>query len=452
MRLTAAVLSLVGFVLPCAGPPYKDPRLPVEERVRDLLARMTPREKFRQLFMIPGSLDSGTELLKDGIFGLQVEAAESAVETARKINEIQRFFRDRTRLGIPIIPFEEALHGLVHPGATAFPQAIGLAATFDPELTGRVAAAIAREARTRGIRQVLSPVVNIADDVRWGRVEETYGEDPFLAAEMGRAFVAAFEREGVITTPKHLLANSGAGGRDSYPIHWNERLLRELYLPPFEACLRRGGSRSVMTAYNSLDGRPASAQDRLLNRLLKTEWGFQGFIVSDAAAVGGATVLHGTARDYSDAAAQALAAGLDVIFQTRLDQEDLFIPPFLDGTIDQAVIDKAVARVLRAKFEAGLFDDPCVDPKAAGEWNGHPSHRALALEAARKSIVLLKNEGRVLPLRTDFKSLAVLGPDAAEARLGGYSRPGNGVISVLDGIRAKIGKTTEIRHARGCGR
>jgi Beta-glucosidase-related glycosidases len=452
MRLTAAVLSLVGFVLPCAGPPYKDPRLPVEERVRDLLARMTPREKFRQLFMIPGSLDSGTELLKDGIFGLQVEAAESAVETARKINEIQRFFRDRTRLGIPIIPFEEALHGLVHPGATAFPQAIGLAATFDPELTGRVAAAIAREARTRGIRQVLSPVVNIADDVRWGRVEETYGEDPFLAAEMGRAFVAAFEREGVITTPKHLLANSGAGGRDSYPIHWNERLLRELYLPPFEACLRRGGSRSVMTAYNSLDGRPASAQDRLLNRLLKTEWGFQGFIVSDAAAVGGATVLHGTARDYSDAAVQALAAGLDVIFQTRLDQEDLFIPPFLDGTIDQAVIDKAVARVLRAKFEAGLFDDPCVDPKAAGEWNGHPSHRALALEAARKSIVLLKNEGRVLPLRTDFKSLAVLGPDAAEARLGGYSRPGNGVISVLDGIRAKIGKTTEIRHARGCGR
>ncbi|MCX6565853.1 MAG: glycoside hydrolase family 3 C-terminal domain-containing protein [Candidatus Aminicenantes bacterium] len=454
MRVILTFLGILGILLPCPGQVYRDPKAPVEDRVKDLLGRMTPEEKFRQLFMVPGSLDLGAENLKSGIFGLQVGVAgtEPAIETARRVNEIQRFFKEQSRLGIPIIPFEEALHGLVQPGATAFPQAIALAATFDSALMGRVAAAIARETKTRGIRQVLSPVVNIADDVRWGRTEETYGEDPYLSAEMGAAFVSEFEKAGVITTPKHLLANVGAGGRDSYPIHWNERLLRELYLPPFEACLLRGGSRSVMTSYNSLDGRSASAQEWLLNRLLKTEWGFKGFVISDAAAVGGANVLHFTAGNCAEAAVRAIAAGLDVIFQTQLDQEKLFSPPFYDGRIDAATIDRAVTRVLRKKFELGLFDDPFVDPGEAERWNGHPSHRALALRAARESIVLLKNEGRVLPLRRGLKSIAVLGPDAAEARLGGYSGLGNDKISILDGIRNKIGKTAEVRYGKGCDR
>ncbi len=230
----------------------------MEERVRDLLARMTPREKFRQLFMIPGSLDSGTELLKDGIFGLQVEAAESAVENGpERSMKSNGFSGTAPGSGSRSFPSKKPFTGWFIRGPRLFPQAIGLAATFRSGADGPGG----RQHRpgSQDARHPASslPVVNIADDVRWGRVEETYGEDPFLAAEMGRAFVAAFEREGVITTPKHLLANSGAGGRDSYPIHWNERLLRELYLPPFEACLRRGGSRSVMTAYNSLDGRPA---------------------------------------------------------------------------------------------------------------------------------------------------------------------------------------------------
>jgi len=218
--------------------PYKNPRLPVEERVQDLLSRMTLEEKYWQLFMIPGDLSEGKEKYKHGIFGLQVSTVGSsksvseqllsygssvaAFAVTEKINEIQRYFVEETRLGIPIIPFDEALHGLVRDDATAFPQAIGLAASWNLQLMKNVAGAIAKETRTRGIRQVLSPVVNIARDVRWGRVEETYGEDPFLTAQMAVAFVSEFEKIGVITTPKHFVANVGDGGRDSYPIHFND--------------------------------------------------------------------------------------------------------------------------------------------------------------------------------------------------------------------------------------
>jgi hexosaminidase len=284
----------VNFRPPDLTPPaYKDPTRPTEDRIRDLLARMTMEEKFWQLFMIPGDLDDPSHDYSHGAFGLQIRKAETAREHAARINRIQRYFVRHTRLGIPIVPFEEALHGVTMAGATAFPQGIALAATWDPELVGHVADAIALEARSRGIRQVLSPVVNIADDVRWGRVEETYGEDPFLASVMARAFVTPFERSGVITTPKHFVANAGEGGRDSYPIEHSERLLMERYFPPFEAALR-AGARSVMSAYNSVDGSPATQSRWLLTDVLKRRWGFRGFVISDAAATGGATVLHMT--------------------------------------------------------------------------------------------------------------------------------------------------------------
>ena len=221
--------------------PYRDASLPIERRIEDLLGRMTPAEKFRQLFMVAGDLDAGTEAWKDGIFGLQVRGDADARGAAERIDAIQRFFAEGTRLGVPIVPFEEALHGLVAPGATAFPQAIGLAATWDPALVGEVAGAVAAETRSRGIRQVLSPVVNIARDVRWGRVEETYGEDPVLTSKMAVAFVRAFEERGVVATPKHFVANVGAGGRDSYPIPDGERALREVDFPPFLAAIREGG-------------------------------------------------------------------------------------------------------------------------------------------------------------------------------------------------------------------
>jgi beta-glucosidase len=451
-----------------SGQAYKNPDFPVDERVQDLLSRMTIEEKFWQLFMIPGDLGDDPDQYRNGIFGFQVntvgttadisqqilayDPGTNAYETAVKINEIQRYFLENTRLGIPIIPFDEALHGLVREGATAFPQAIGLAATWNTELMHRVAMAIAMETKSRGIRQVLSPVVNLANDVRWGRTEETYGEDPFLASEMGVAFVSAFEQLGVITTPKHFVANVGDGGRDSYPIHFSERFMRETHLPPFEAAIRRGGARSIMTAYNSYDGTPCTAHNWLLNDLLKEEWGFRGFVISDAGGTGGANVLHMTAADYPDATAKSLIGGLDVIFQTSYDHHPLFSPPFYDGTIPVAVIDSAVARVLRLKFELGLFEDPYVDPELARHYNGHPDHRHLALESALESIVLLKNDNQTLPLSKNKKTIAVIGPDAAEARLGGYSGPGISKVSILDGIRDLVGPDVQVNHARGCSR
>ena len=228
------------------------PRAAAAQSTAELLPRMTLEEKFWQLFMVPGSpTDSGHDY-RLGIFGLQIPAAPTARQDAARIDSVQRFFVERTRLGIPIIPFDEAVHGLTRPGATVFPQAIGLAATWDTALMGRVATAIARETRSRGIRQVLSPVVNLATDVRWGRTEETYGEDPLLASAMAAAYVSPFERLGVITTPKHFVANVGEGGRDSYPIALDDRTLAELYYPPFCAALAALSSSGPAERFNSV--------------------------------------------------------------------------------------------------------------------------------------------------------------------------------------------------------
>ena len=359
---------------------------------------------------------------------------------------------EKTRLGIPIIAFDEALHGLVRDGATVFPQAIGLAATWDTALMGRVALAIARETRSRGIRQALSPVLNVARDVRWGRVEETYGEDPFLSSMMGRAFVSSFERHGVIATPKHFVANVGDGGRDSYPIEYSDRLLEEVFLPPFQWAIREGGARSVMTAYNSIDGSPATQNRALLTDKLRRDWGFAGFVISDAAATGGATVLHHTEASTATAVTHALDAGLDVVFQSTWEQHQPYLDAFQRGLIADSVIDAAVGRVLRAKFELGLFERPYAIPDSAEFWNGHAAHRALAREAAHASIVLLKNEGGRLPLSRAIPSVAVIGLDADSARLGGYSGPGGRTTSILSAVRSSVGASTRVRYAPGPGR
>ena len=427
---------------------------------------MTLDEKFWQLFMIPGDLDDSTHDYTNGVFGLQISTApenitrpsaalspgEAGRRHAERINAIQRFFVERTRLGIPIIPFEETLHGFVRDGGTTFPQAVALAATWDTALMARVATAIARETRSRGIRQALSPVVNIANDVRWGRVEETYGEDPYLSSAMGRAFVAQLERAGIVATPKHFVANVGEGGRDSYPIEVSDRQLEELFYPPFDATIRGAGARSVMTAYNSVDGSPATQSRKLLNEKLKGDWKFSGFVISDAAATGGATVLHHTEPNTATAAKDALEAGLDVIFQSSWPQHRPYLDAFRRGLIPASVIDSAVARVLRVKFELGLFEKPYVNADSAAFWNGHADHRALALEAARASIVLLRNDRRALPLSRGTRSVAVIGVDATEARLGGYSGPGNSKVSILDGIRATLERSGVTRYAPGPGR
>ncbi|WP_294231521.1 glycoside hydrolase family 3 N-terminal domain-containing protein [uncultured Chryseobacterium sp.] len=460
-------ISLLGSIVISAQKPlYKDPKQPVEARIQDLLKRMTPEEKFWQCFMIPGDLDHVPKgQYAHGIFGLQVSAGnqgggaagqmltynanEDAEKLTQKINAIQKYFVEESRLGIPIIPFDEALHGLVREGATAFPQAIGLAATFNPELVKRVSTAIARESKLRGIRQILTPVVNLASDVRWGRTEETYGEDPFLTSVMGVSFVSSFENMGIITTPKHFLANVGEGGRDSYPIHWSRRYLEETHLVPFEKAFHQGKSRSVMTSYNLLDGRPSTASHWLLTEKLKKEWNFKGFVISDASAVGGANVLHFTAKDYDDASAQAINAGLDVIFQTEYKHYQLFIPPFLDGRISKERIDDAVARVLRAKFELGLFENPYVSDKDIQDLR-KINHKPLAEKTAVESFVLLQNDNKTLPVPENVKRILVVGTDAADARLGGYSGPGNKKVSILDGIRNFVkNRNIEITYSKG---
>ncbi|MDR3094294.1 MAG: glycoside hydrolase family 3 C-terminal domain-containing protein [Bacteroidales bacterium] len=447
---------------------YKNPDLPVETRVNDLLKRMTLEEKFWQLYLMPGDLESlSKEQLKHGIFGLQIatgsasgaadkqmlqyDSRVTAKVTAEKINAVQKFFVEETRLGIPIIAVDEALHGLVREGATSFPQSIALAATFDTTLMRSVSAAIARECKTRGIRQVLSPVVNLASDVRWGRTEETYGEDPYLSACMGVAFVRSFEETGIITTPKHFVANVGEGGRDSYPIPLSERALEETHYVPFKACFQEGKATSVMTAYNTLDGSPCSASAALLRDKLENEWGFEGFSISDADAVNIIHKLHHTVDSYGEAGADAINNGLDVIFQVDYDEHIPFLNAFRDGMVSQAAIDNAVRRVLRAKFRLGLFENPYVDPEEAVQWNGTAQHRQLSLDAARKSIVLLKND-HTLPLSKSVRNIAVIGEDAAEARLGGYCGPGINKVSILQAIEKKMGATARIHHAPGCQR
>ncbi len=435
-----------------AQPPYRNRELPNAQRVRDLLGRMTIEEKFWQLYMIPGSIGAdSTHDYRHGVFGLQYRGARDAREDAEAHNAMQRFLRDSTRLGIPMIPFEEAVHGLMRRGAWVFPQAIGLAATFDSTLVGQTAAVIAFQARGRGIRQVLSPVVNIASDVRWGRVEETYGEDPYLASVMGRAFVRAFERAGVIATPKHFVANVGDGGRDSYPIDMSRRLLEELHFPPFRSTVRDAGARSVMTSYNSVDGSPATQSRALLAQTLKRDWGFRGFVISDQSAVGGATVLHHTEANTASAAKHAIESGLDVIFQSSYEQHRPYLDAFRRGLISARAIDSAVARVLRAKFELGLFEQPYADPGGAELASRDRETLALLRTTARSSLVLLKNERGTLPLASTVARVAVIGTDADEARLGGYTLDDAHGVSILAALRNRLGGA-RVEFAPGPGR
>ena len=463
-----AVVSAQGRDRTLDGAPYRDARLSPAARAHDLLARMSLEEKFWQLFMIPGDRDDVAHDYRHGSFGLQVNApagmrADSlrsdtlpasrvARAHAARINALQRYFVDSTRLGIPMMPFEETLHGLGREGATTFPQAIGLAATWDTTLMGRVAGAIATETRARGIRHSLSPVINVANDVRWGRVEETYGEDTHLTAAMGRAYIREFERRGVVATPKHFVANVGDGGRDSYPIEFSERLLRERYFPPFQSAVQDAGARSVMSAYNSVDGSPASQNRTLLTDVLRRAWRFDGFVISDAAATGGAIVLHHTEASTATAAKHALESGLDVIFQSRYDQHRAWLNAFRTGGIAPAAIDSAVARVLRVKFALGLFEQPYANEDSAAMVARSTAHRAIAREAAAKSIVLLRNEHGTLPLASTAGRIVVIGTDAVEGRAGGYSPPGARVVTIAEALRAGAPTGASVRVHAGVPR
>jgi len=450
----AAVLSAVVLSLPSALAAQTS----IDARVSALLSQMSREEKFWQLFMIPGDLDTPAHDYSAGIFGLQigakagVPANQAARAHAARVDSIQRWFRMQSRHRIPILAFDEALHGLMREGSIVYPQAIGLAATFDSSLVFRVHEAAARETRSRGIRMVLSPVVNIATDVRWGRVEETFGEDPYLTGVLGRAHVRAFEGTGIITTPKHFVANVGEGGRDSYPIDISRRALEERHFPPFKSLIQQTGARSVMTAYNSVDGSPATQSQFLLNETLKRDWGFRGFVISDAAATGGATVLHRTEASTRTATAHAFASGLDVVFQSEWPQHRPYLRAFNDGAVPDAVIDSSVARVLRAKFALGLFDDARIWPDSAHFYANSAEHRRIAREAAQASLVLLENKRNTLPIEATARRIAVIGVDADSVRFGGYSGTGVAPVSILEGIRRRAGANATVSYAPGPGR
>jgi beta-glucosidase len=446
--------------------PYKNSNLPINVRTTDLLNRMTLEEKFWQLFLIPGNLSIGKEKLQHGIMGFQItdqynsaQVAEQMLsynsqnpivtaERIREINAMQKFFIEETRLGIPIFIVDESLHGLIRYGCTSFPQSIGMAASWNPNLMVQVADAIAAECKMRGVTDILSPVINLASDVRWGRTEETYGECPFLSSTMAVAFVYPFENKGIITTPKHLIANVGDGGRDSYPIYWSEWYLRQTHLLPFEACFKIGGTRSVMSCYNSLNGIACSSNSWLLKDIVKKEFGFKGFVLSDAGAVGGANVLHFTAQDYAESTAQSINGGLDVIFQTSYDHYPLFKEAFDKGMIDPKAIDEAVYRVLSMKFELGLFDHPYLEVPEKDTVTNCRAHRDLCESMAEESFVLLKNENNTLPFQ-NIKSVALIGYDADTVRLGGYSGPGAQKISILQGMKERFPADIQINFSKG---
>ncbi len=431
-------------------PPYKDPTLAPAKRVEDLLKRMTLEEKLNQL-RCDIRENVWLKALKTTGFGQTYDILRplTSKEAAKRANEVMALGKTN-RLGIPIIIHDEALHGLISNGATSFPQSIAMASTWDPALVNRVSTAIAKETRARGVRHVLSPVINVIRDPRWGRTEETYGEDPLLSSRMGVAFVKAFESNGVITTPKHYIVNAWDGGRDSHSVQISERSMREIYLPPFKAVIQEAGARSVMSSYNSVNGVAASANYWLLTEILRKELGFKGFVVSDYGAVGGVLWAHRNAGTDAETAAACLNAGLEMewpdvnIWGKGLDEA------VAKGMITKKTLDEAVRRVLLPKFQLGLFEYPMVDVDAADKIVQSKAHRDLALEAARKAVILLQNTSGTLPFKKSIKSLAVIGQDAKDAMpLGGYSGWNQPTVSVMKGLQDKLGPDVKIEWTRG---
>ena len=451
---------------PDANAPYRNPKLTVEERVADLLPRMTLEEKVAQISggeQIQGAIDpTGTwELQKVRAAMIQSQGPDFSItprNSALLRNAVQRYQLEKTRLGIPYLFQGEALHGFMEDGSTSFPQALGLAATFDPALVHRVFTAAGNEAGARGMDQVFTPVLDIARDPRWGRTEETYGEDPFLAARMGVAAVTGLQgptwiigRDHVIATAKHFAVHGQPeGGTNTAPGNYSERIIRENFLIPFQAAVQQGHVGSVMASYNEIDGIPSHINHWLLGRVLRQEWGFKGFITSDGEGIQMLWQTHHVARNKADAARQALAAGVDYDLSDGSAYRTL-LWQVKQGVVPESQLDRAVAKVLAAKFRLGLFDQPYADPDLASRIVNGPEHRALAEKAGEEVMVLLRNYNHLLPLDlTKLHSIAVIGPNAAVAHVGGYSRRPGHEVSILQGIRDYVGTRAKINYAEGC--
>jgi beta-glucosidase len=459
MKKNIFILYLLLPVIPVNA----DAKLPVDKRVNDLISKMSIEEKVEQLqsqmlFMKDypaqrnykvGNTRNIAHFMHTGKNG-----SVSPSQCAEAINKDTRQSIEANRWGIPVLQHGEALHGAQWGNATCFPQSIGMAAGFDADFYYQTGLVVAKELRAVGVRQILSPVVNIVRDPRWGRAEETYGEDVFLSSQMGVALTKAVEQNGIIATPKHFVDNYGDGGHDSYASNMSWRTLREVFLEPFRACFEEGGARSVMASYNSIDGVPCSNNEVLLNDILRKEWGFKGFVVSDYGGVGGVWRAHKMARDYSEAQAMCLTAGMDVDLPNGYGN---LLSLVQSGQVSETTLNTALRRVLTCKFELGLFDEPYVDAKKADKIVRCPEHKALALEAARRVMTLLKNDNQTLPLSDKkVKRIGVFGPAADVLSLGDYSGPyGDGwkaddVATPFQALKKRLaGKAEVVLHKAG---
>ena len=465
-----------------ALPAYKNQKLPPTRRVKDLLSRMTLEEKAAQMVCI-WQQKPQTLLDANGNFDLEKAKTtfssghgvgqigrpsdsgkgKNAREMAQLCNDIQKFFLENSRLGIPVIFHEECLHGHAAIDGTSFPQPIALGATFNPKLVQSLFTMTALEARSRGTHQALTPVVDVAREPRWGRVEETYGEDPYLVSRLGIAAVRGFQGESNLRDKRHLIATLkhfvGHGqpesGMNCAPANVSMRVLRETFLYPFREVLKHAGAISVMASYNEVDGVPSHANKWLLRDVLRKEWGFKGFVVSDYFAIwelGYRPDTHGhfVAEDKKESCVQAVRAGVNI----ELPDPDCYLnlcEMVRKRVLKESELDELVGPMLFWKFEMGLFDDPYVDAAKAERVVGCDAHRELALNAAHEAIILLKNENNLAPLKLDtIKSIAVIGPNANRSLLGGYSGLPKHDVTVLEGIREKVGNRAKVFYSEGC--
>ena len=457
---------------------YENPKAPLEERVQDLLSQMTLEEKSCQMATLYGSgrvlkdalpQDNWkTEVWKDGIGNIDEEhnglgafKSEYSFPYAKHVNAkhtIQRWFVEKTRLGIPVDFTNEGIRGLCHDRATYFPAQCGQGATWNKELIARIGEVEAKEAVALGYTNIYSPILDIAQDPRWGRCVETYGEDPYLVGELGKQMITSLQKHNLVATPKHFAVYSiPVGGRDGKTRtdpHVAPREMRTLYIEPFRMAFQEAGALGVMSSYNDYDGEPITGSYHFLTEILRQEWGFKGYVVSDSEAVEFISSKHKVANTYEDGIAQAVNAGLNI--RTHFTPPADFILPLrkavADGKISQETLDKRVAEILRVKFWLGLFDNPYRGNGKQAEQIVHSKeHQAVSLEAARQSLVLLKNEMNLLPLSKSLRSIAVIGPNADErtqliCRYGPANAP---IKTVYQGIKERL-PHTEVIYKKGC--
>lgn len=447
------------------SPAYKDPLLNVEDRVEDLLSRMTIEEKVGQLcskydrFTFGDMMDKHKmEIFFQSMPGMLQPDVMDLDSNVLVRNAVQKYALENTRLGIPMLFVDEALHGAAKAQATSFPQAIAMGCTWNPELTEQVFQVTAHELRSRGTHFVLSPVVDVARDPRWGRVEECYGEDPYLAGKMGAAAVRGLQgstngtiaEDHVGATLKHFVGHGQKeGGRNKAPANIAPRVLRDLHIEPFRIAIRESSPRGVMPSYNEVDGIPMHIHTCMLQDILRKELGFHGMMVSDYLGIKEIKDLHGVSPDDKTSALLAFKAGVE------FDLPDGSCFSHLSewvkqGKITEKELDDAVAKILRLKFELGLFENPYVDVEKARKISKDQTHVELARKAAQESIVLLKNKDRILPLALDkYKRIAVIGPNADDTRIGEYSGIPYYKVTVLEGLKKRFGKQ-QIVYAEGC--